>query len=109
MDPRTDIYAVGIMAYEMLTGQKPFAAEDPRQLEDMHLNRDIPDPLLSVADLPEGLQGFIVKSGRRDPNLRYKDMQQVLADLKDISAALRGGRAHPAAPTDSGRANPNRR
>ncbi len=85
MDQRTDIYAVGITAYEMLVGKRPFPEDDAHILEDMHLNHDIPDPLASVADLSKGLQRFIIKSCQRDPNFRYDDFKQVLADLKRIS------------------------
>ncbi len=88
LDARTDIYAVGITAYEMLAGKRPFEADDPRKLEDMVLHRDIPDPIHSVPDLPEDLQHFIVKSCRRDPDLRYDDMNQALADLKHIAASM---------------------
>jgi len=89
MDRRTDIYAAGIIAYEMLAGKRPFPEGDLNALEDMHLNQDIPDPSAVVADLPEGLQRFIIKACRRDPNLRYEDFKQVLADLNPIAGAIR--------------------
>jgi CRP-like cAMP-binding protein len=85
MDQRTDIFALGITAYEMLVGKRPFPEEDLQALEEMHLNHDIPDPAASVADLPEGLRRFVIKSCRRDPNQRYDDFKQVLADLKQIA------------------------
>ncbi len=88
MDPRTDIYAVGITAYEMLVGKRPFDASDPRKLEEMVLHQDIPDPIHSVPDLPKDLQHFIIKSCRRDPNLRYDNMKQALTDLKRLATKL---------------------
>ena len=84
MDQRTDIFAVGILAYEMLAGKRPFPENDLQALEEMHLNQDIPDPAASVADLPEGLQRFITKSCRRDPGRRYDDFKQAMADLKPV-------------------------
>jgi serine/threonine protein kinase len=87
MDQRTDIFALGITAYEMLVGQRPFPEEDAQALEEMHLNHDIPDPAAGVADLPEGLRRFIIKSCQRDPGLRYDDFNQVQADLKGIAKA----------------------
>lgn len=85
MDQRTDIYAVGIIAYEMLAGKRPFPEDDLQALEEMHLNQDIPDPSASVADLPEGLQRFIIKSCRRDPSLRYDNFNQVMAEILNIA------------------------
>jgi serine/threonine protein kinase len=92
MDQRTDIYAVGITAYEMLVGKRPFPEDDVQTLQEMHLNHDIPDPASRVADLPKGLQRFIIKSCQRNPGLRYDDFKQVLDDLKRISKAF--GSAH---------------
>ena len=87
MDQRTDIFALGITAYEMLVGQRPFPEDDAQALEEMHLNHDIPDPAASVVDLPESLRRFIIKSCRRDPGLRYDDFNQVQVDLKRIARA----------------------
>ena len=56
-------------------------------LEEMHLNHDIPDPAQSVADLPEGLRRLVIKSCRRDPDRRYDNFEQVLADLRQIARA----------------------
>ena len=89
MDPRTDIYAVGIIAFEMLAGKRPFPEDDLNALEEMHLNQDIPDPSANIADLPESLQRFITKSCRRDPGLRYNDVHQAMADLRPIAGPIR--------------------
>ena len=86
MDERTDVFAMGITAYEMIVGKRPFPEDDVHLLEEMHLNRDIPDPALRVADLSKALQQFIIKCCRRDPNHRYSNMQQALADLKSIAS-----------------------
>ena len=71
-------------SYEMLVGQRPFPEENAQALEEMHLNQDIPDPAASVADLPDSLRRFIIKSCRRDPGQRYDDFNQVQVDLKRI-------------------------
>jgi CRP-like cAMP-binding protein/tRNA A-37 threonylcarbamoyl transferase component Bud32 len=87
MDQRTDIYAVGITAYEMVVGRRPFPEDDAQALADMHLTHDIPDPAASTPDLPQDLQRFIIKACRRDPDSRYGDMRQALADLSRIAGA----------------------
>lgn len=88
MDPRTDIFAVGIAAYEMLVGKQPFDEDDPRKLEELRLHQDIPDPMRCAPNLSRDFCDFIIRSCRCDPALRYTDMNQALADLKRIAAAL---------------------
>jgi serine/threonine protein kinase len=85
MDQRTDIYAVGITAFEMVVGKRPFPEDDAQALADMHLTHDIPDPAASAPDLPQDLQRFITKACQRNPNSRYEDMRQALADLRRIA------------------------
>jgi serine/threonine protein kinase len=85
MDQRTDIYAVGITAYEMVVGSRPFPEDDPQVLMDMHLTHDIPDPAVGTPNLPQDLQRFIIKACRRNPDSRYGDMRQALADLRRIA------------------------
>ena len=85
MDQRTDIYAVGITAYEMVAGSRPFPENDPQILMEMHLTHDIPDPAAGTPNLPKDLQRFIIKACRRNPDSRYGDMGQALTDLRRIA------------------------
>ena len=85
LDQRTDIYALGITAFEMLTGKRPFPEDDIGALMDMHVNEDIPDPAELVPDLPEVLRRFIMKACHRDPNHRYQNVGQALDGLLPLT------------------------
>jgi len=88
MDPRVDIYALGITAFEMVTGKKPFAEEKLSRLFETHLHQDIPDPAKIQPHVPGGLSRFIRKASQRDPNQRYQTADQALAALHSLSTEL---------------------
>ena len=88
MDQRTDIYALGITAFEMLAGERPFPETDPQKLIDLHLNCGIPDPADVVPDIPEALRQFIIKACRQDPAQRYQTVAQALDDLSPLADEL---------------------
>ncbi len=84
VDQRTDIYALGITAYEMVTGRRPFPEDDIPALLDIHLTRDVPDPAQLIPDLPAPLREFILKSARCDPDQRFQDIHQASAVLEKL-------------------------
>ncbi|MBT8363702.1 MAG: protein kinase [Deltaproteobacteria bacterium] len=88
VDERTDIYGLGITAYEMLTGQRPFPEEGAWAVMDLHIKRDVPNPASLVTDLPDGLCNFILKACARGLTERYQNMTEVIADLKALAKAL---------------------
>jgi serine/threonine protein kinase len=85
VDQRTDIYALGITAYEMVTGRRPFPEDNAKALLDMHLTRDVTDPGHIIQDIPDELRGFILKSASCDPDQRYQDMDQAMAVLRPLA------------------------
>ncbi len=86
VDARTDIYALGITAFEILTGRRPFPEEDLNELVRMHLEQDIPDPRELLHELPEPLCRLVLRCCRRDPAQRYQSMGEVLEDLRPLVA-----------------------
>jgi serine/threonine protein kinase len=86
--PYTDLYSLGMTAYEMLTGTRPFPEDDLKALADMHLNEDIPDPAELVPDLPELFRKFIIKSTRRTIEQRYQNVDEALKDLTPLARGL---------------------
>jgi serine/threonine protein kinase len=87
LDARTDVYAVGVTAFEMLTGKRPFPEESLEQLLKLHRTRDIADPKRVDPHIPEALRRFILTCGRRDPDRRYPSMAHALADLAAFSSS----------------------
>jgi len=94
VDERTDIYSLGIMTYEMITGQRPFPEDNFAKVMDFHLHEDIPDPRTLIPDLPDELHNFLMRATRKDPAARYKNMWQILHDLNPLAEKM-GVRTQP--------------
>ncbi|MCC2308594.1 Stk1 family PASTA domain-containing Ser/Thr kinase [Cellulomonas chengniuliangii] len=69
-DTRTDVYACGILLYEMLTGRQPFTGETPIQVAFQHVNTDVPAPSSQVAWLPAEVDELVTALAARDPEDR---------------------------------------
>ncbi len=88
VDHRSDIYALGITTYEMLTGQRPFPEDDFLSLIEMHLEQDIPDPADIRPDIPEALRQFVLRACARKPEERYQSIDEVLEVLLPLAREL---------------------
>jgi serine/threonine-protein kinase len=87
-DARSDVYAVGIVAFEMLTGDKPFIGDTPIQIAYMHVNQDIPPPRSKRKEIPQALDDLISRATNRDPDKRPRDAGEFLSSLEVIAADL---------------------
>jgi serine/threonine-protein kinase len=87
-DPRTDLYSVGILAYELLTGRLPFTGETSMAIAYKHLSHRVPAPSKIVADLPSGLDGFVGSATERDRELRPESAAEMRRDLAQETRAL---------------------
>ncbi|WP_370449199.1 Stk1 family PASTA domain-containing Ser/Thr kinase [Cryobacterium sp. TMT1-66-1] len=90
-DARSDIYALGIMTFEMLTGEQPYVGEAPMQIAYQHANDTVPMPSSKVASVPHELDELVLWATARDPEDRPRDARVMLDQLHDVSALVRGG------------------
>lgn len=83
-DSRSDVYAVGIVAFEMLTGEKPFLGDSPIQIAYMHVNQEIPSLRTKRREIPRTLDELIMKASNRDPDQRPRNAGEFLKALEAI-------------------------
>jgi serine/threonine protein kinase len=83
VDARTDIYALGITAFEMATGRRPFPDDICETLR-CHITRPTPDPRACDPDLPEEFCEFVARATNKEPKDRFQDMKSVIRKLRDM-------------------------
>ncbi|WP_293694780.1 Stk1 family PASTA domain-containing Ser/Thr kinase [uncultured Agrococcus sp.] len=83
-DKRSDIYAVGIMLFEMLTGKQPFTGEQPMQIAYQHANEQVPAPSTIEPGIPRSLDLIVEWATQRDPELRPSDAGEFLKHVQDV-------------------------
>ncbi|MCP4354283.1 MAG: protein kinase, partial [Proteobacteria bacterium] len=85
VDERSDIYALSVMAYEMLTGELPFKEADFTKLMDSEVICNVPDPINITDKIHANLHRFILKAGKHEPDERYLNASEAIKDLKNIT------------------------
>ncbi|MEU6475663.1 Stk1 family PASTA domain-containing Ser/Thr kinase [Streptomyces sp. NPDC047017] len=87
-DPRVDVYACGVVLYEMLTGSRPRQGESTAQVLYQHLHEDVPAPSALVPGLPHELDELVAAAAARTPEARPSDAVALLARVREARAAL---------------------
>ncbi|MFY9916047.1 MAG: PASTA domain-containing protein [Nocardioidaceae bacterium] len=90
-DARSDVYSLGVLLFEMLTGRKPHAGDSPIQIAYKHVHDDVPPPSSFVPDVPPYLDAFVARATARQRDLRPADAHVMLQQLRRVRHALDNG------------------
>ena len=80
-DPKSDLYSLGVVLYEMVTGKVPFSADTPVSVALKHMQEKPTEPIEINPDIPKSINDIIMKAMQKDINLRYQTATEMLRDL----------------------------
>lgn len=84
-DPSTDIYSLGVVFYEMITGHRPYTADTPAAVLLKHLRDPLPRPRIFISNLPEAVEQVVFKALAKEPANRFSDMGEFAKILEKLA------------------------
>ncbi|MFZ5903228.1 MAG: protein kinase domain-containing protein [Chloroflexota bacterium] len=90
---QSDIYSLGIVFYEMVTGRKPYVADTPAAILLKQATEPLPRPTMFVPDLPESVEKVLIKALAKNPQDRYQDTAKLTAAMEKLVGVRHGERA----------------
>lgn len=90
IDGRSDLYALGVLFYQLVTGALPFDSDTPVAVILMHINDPVPPVVEKLPDLPEGIEAFMQKAMAKDPDERFQtgsEFCDALSEMVGVSGA----------------------
>ena len=85
VDHRADVYSLGVVFYEMVTGRPPYQADTPMAVMIKHINDPLPRPQKYIADIPDEVEQAIFKALSKDPDHRFQTMSEFAEALEELS------------------------
>ena len=83
-DAKSDLYSLGVVMYEMLTGKVPFDADTPVSIALKHMQEKAVEPKTINPTIPDNINKIIMRAMEKEPNLRYTSATEMLADLREV-------------------------
>jgi serine/threonine-protein kinase len=86
--PKSDLYSLGVVLYETLTGELPYTADNPIAVSMKHVNEPLRPPMELNPGIPEGMNALVTKLLAKDPEDRYADADELADDLRRVKRGL---------------------
>ncbi len=101
-DARSDVYALGVVLYEMLTGRPPYTGDSPMSVAFQHVSTEAPPPSSLNPDVSPSLDAVVARAMRKDPVARYQTADEMRTDLHSVLRGEPVGLPVPVAPANPG-------
>jgi serine/threonine-protein kinase len=87
-DARSDVYAAGLLLFEMLTGSKAYIGDSPIHVAYQHVHSEVPLPSSRVSTVPAGLDSLVARASAREPDQRPRDANELLVEMRRTRQSL---------------------